>query len=485
MFARKPGFRSLFAAAVPIFLSGAALTESAQPGTRLPRPPGVRIETLPRQDGDKPQETFLAVNPRDPRNVVLSFHQAIREGSDHHPGVPVTAHVGWTVDGGKTWAVTKNTTNDRYLRSLDTSVTFDMHGHAFMVYIGLDEVSMTTRHGEFLHRSLDGGRTWSTPVTLTERPGKQEPVLEHFPNIAADTHAASRYAGRLYVIWDRILGDGLSNEEVVLVRSADDGRTWSQPRVIARHTTRSAHSTTVGPDGSLYFVYGFGKDEQHELRIMASRDGGDTFEAPRSIMRARADPHKVADFPRAAGIPAIAADPRGRLFVVWGDDRGGDRDIFVATSDDRGQTWTAPLRVNDDPKSNGKDQILSALSIDPSDGAVYVVFHDRRGDPKNLLSTITLARSTDRGRTFANYAWSTTPLDPRPSALGEYIGLGAVNGRVYGSWPENLPAPPKPPKPEPQDSLYNDLDFPSGPTAMRVGIADFSVAAGGKKQLPR
>jgi hypothetical protein len=364
----------------------------------------------------------------------------------------------------------------------------------------MDEVSDTAREGEFVRRSLDGGRTWEAPVTLIERPGGREPLMEHFPNIVTDNHAASPYAGNVYEIWDRYLADGKS-EEMVFVRSTDDGKTWSQPRVISKHPSALAHTIAVGPDGALYVMYalwGGAASDDFEVMLEVSRDGGQTFEAPLPVVRTKSISYSkskpggvVANFPRAIGWPLMAIDPRGspgRLFVVWGDYRNGDRDVFSATSDDGGHTWTPPVRVNDDAKSNGKDQVMQFVTVDPTDGAAYVLFYDRRGDPKNLLPTITLARSIDGGHTFTNYAWSDRTSDPTQASLGDYIGLAAQDGRVYGAWPENAPTPRgATPKGAPRsastgDSEHDDLNCPSGPTAIRIGIADFRTAAGAKRR---
>ncbi len=44
--------------------------------------------TLPRQPGDKPQECSLAVNPRDPRNVIVSLgRDHFLEPDQHNPRV--------------------------------------------------------------------------------------------------------------------------------------------------------------------------------------------------------------------------------------------------------------------------------------------------------------------------------------------------------------------------------------------------------------
>jgi hypothetical protein len=78
------------------------------------------------------------------------------------------------------------------------------------------------------------------------------------------------------------------------------------------------------------------------------------------------------------------------------------------------------------------------LAIDPKTGAANVIFYDRRGDPKNSRTTITLARSTDGGKTFANYAWSDVPFEGNKDFIGDYTGIAAWQGRVYGIWAEEV-----------------------------------------------
>ena len=97
---------------------------------------------------------------------------------------------------------------------------------------------------------------------------------------------------------------------------------------------------------------------------------------------------------RAYGFPQIAIDPRSkRLYVTWSDYRNGDLDVFCSTSADAGRTWTAAVRVNNDSTHNGAEQFFQWLAVDPADGAAYVIFYDRRGDPGNRKQIVVLARS--------------------------------------------------------------------------------------------
>src|SRR6185437_1038963 len=95
-------------------------------------------------------------------------------------------------------------------------------------------------------------------------------------------------------------------------------------------------------------------------------------------------------------------------------------------------------------------------AVDPKTGDLYVQFYDRRDDPRNRMTGFTLARSTDGGRTFANYAWTDSTFAGRNAFLGDYTWLTAYDGRVYGIWAETAP-----------------IDSTRAGTVVRVGTADF------------
>ena len=70
-------------------------------------------------------------------------------------------------------------------------------------------------------------------------------------------------------------------------------------------------------------------------------------------------------------------------------------------------------------------------------------------------------------RTFTNYAWTDVPFDPRESSfLGDYNGLAALNGRVYGIWPEEASTPAR---------VENGRRGRN--TVVRIGVAEFPLAA--------
>ena len=433
-----------------LFIPGAIRAQEPAP------PPQARVIKLTRSAGFF-NEPSIAVNPRNPRQVVTAYQ--------------VNASVAYSEDEGRTWQLVSGTAPADYRISGDVSVTYDNRGHAILCYIAFDRLGThnywghnATRNGIFIRRSLDGGRTWETnAIPVFQHATVPGIPFEDKPYIVAD-NTPGPYAGNLYVGWTQFTLD----ESVILFsRSTDGGQNWSAPIRISTHAglprddngSVEGFTGAVAADGTLYVTWA---DGDH-IAFAASRDGGRSFEPSRNIIDVAPPYFEVFQVSRANGFPEIGIDPRpgqgGRLFVVWSDYRNGDIDVFSATSADGGRSWSEPVRVNSDSVHNGNDQFFQWLAVDPQTGAANVIFYDRRGDPGNRETRVTLARSTDGGRSFANYAWTSEGFTSSGDFLGDYTAIAAWGGRVYGAWAEEVSRKAKP---------------GTHATVVRVGVADFT-----------
>jgi len=452
-----------------ILLAATLQAQQLSPATaaaELPPVPGGVVTITP--EAGYRNEPSIAVNVGNPSQVVAAYQ------------VPAT--VAYSQDGGSSWKVATGTAPKDYRVSGDVSVTYDKHGAAVLCYIAFDKLGTinywshgATRNGIFVRRSLDGGATWEaeahTVIAQATQPGIP---FEDKPYIAAD-NTNSKYAENLYVGWTEFRRD----ESVVLFsRSTDGGQTWSTPITISTHHglprddngAVEGFTGAVATDGTLYAAWADG----NSIAFTSSRDGGKSFAKSRSIIQTAPLYFDVAGLDRANGFPEIAIDPRhgrmGRLYVTWSDYRDGDIGVYSATSDNGGKRWSRAVRVNSNPAHDGTDQFFQWLAVDPATGAANVIFYDRRADPKNQKTTITLARSTDGGQTFTNYAWTRDAFVPsRDDFLGDYIGVAALNNKVYGVWAEIAPsADPKDKEAPPTERRPQ--------TVVKVGVADFASA---------
>jgi hypothetical protein len=124
--------------------------------------------------------------------------------------------------------------------------------------------------------------------------------------------------------------------------------------------------------------------------------------------------------------PNLIADNSGNLYLAWGDGRNGNQDIYFAKSANRGVTWSANAKVNDDAGSSY--QALPNLTRDSS-GNLYLVWEDAR----NGNYSIYFAKSTNGGSTWsANVKVSDTLSDARsPSLVVDSVG------NLYVAWTDN------------------------------------------------
>jgi hypothetical protein len=137
---------------------------------------------------------------------------------------------------------------------------------------------------------------------------------------------------------------------------------------------------------------------------------------------------------RIVNLPSADADPlTGELLVVWNDQRFGDPDILAIRSTDFGETWSSPVRVNDD--AGTEPQFFPWVSFD-GNGVAHVVWYDRRENGEGI--DVYYARSLDGGASFEENIRVTavpfTPLLPWDTGIdfiGDYNGIAATGTLVY------------------------------------------------------
>ena len=197
-----------------------------------------------------------------------------------------------------------------------------------------------------LSRSTDGGQTWEKmriPMAFGEYdglPSAQNGVGD--PSILVDTKtntiwivaAWTHGMGNQRAWWSSHQGMDLNNTaQLVMVKSTDDGKTWSEPINITEQVKLPEwYFLLQGPgrgitmsDGTLVFPIQFiDKTRIPNAGIMYSKDGGNTW--------------KIHNHARTNTTEAQVAEVEpGVLMLNMRDNRGGSRAVYTTT--DLGKTW--------------------------------------------------------------------------------------------------------------------------------------------------
>ena len=388
-----------------------------------------------------PAEVSIAINPKNPDNMIAASFQ-----TGHPPRPRAGSYHYVTFDGGKTWT-TVPTPDPTNLVQGDDVVVFSQDGIAYHAHLSFDGIRLArpvrAESGMIVNVSKDGGNTWTEGTPAINHINSVIP-FEDKPGLIVDNAPGSRWNGNVYMAWTRFDVYGSSNPEdhsqIYFTRSVDHGQTFSMPFRISdtggdcvdSDNTVEGAVPAVGPNGEVYVVWA----GPLGLVFDKSLDGGLTFGKDKVI----------SDFPggwdfavegldRANGMPVTGVDlsdgpNKGTLYVNWIDARNGDPDVFVMSSRDGGNTWSTPVRVNDDPLKNGKVQFFTWMAVDPADGSINIVFYDRR-DTTGTQTRLTLARSVDGGRTFVNYKIDQQPFAANSRTFfGDYSSISAYEGRI-------------------------------------------------------
>ena len=398
---------------------------------------------------DAEMESFLAVNPRNPANLVVGWMQDLYAGF-------VTAA---TMDGGRHWAIvpvpgTSSCSGGDFDLAADPVLSFGLDGTLYLVGFSLDlsakETPVPTRTRMFSTTSSDGGLSWGPLVEVTGGYG----TLHDMPTLAADPARPCT----AYLAWtDEYTAFGPASIGLMFARTDDCGRSWSAPvTVFAPNFTPMPFSVTLGSkmlamkDGSLTIVTttlssllavsnpelsAFGPESVVAFR---SIDGGTTWTSARHIAEFVNGPfHDPETGEKVLALPYIlsaSVAPDGTAYVAWRQQlTEGIADIRLARTDDHGETWGEPIVV----RASDTQMMIPTLAT-AADGTVAVTYYDLRNDAvadPALSTDVWISQSADGGN-----SWEEThvagPFDLRQAAkrlvpveglmVGDYAGLVAV-----------------------------------------------------------
>jgi hypothetical protein len=247
--------------------------------------------------------------------------------------------------------------------------------------------------------SNDGGKSFSSPIVISEIHQEKKSAISYFPSLAVDTYSEF-YKERIYVTW---LDSRRGCYDVYLAWSSNKGKTWSSPIII--NDNPPCINPAIGPDhtcpavavnkNGIVAVQWYDRrddgasiksmtwdpsikkivvehDNRWQLYFAASLDGGETFLPNKKVSLALFSndapnnwipmvegeslsfylPHNR--YACAGKVGSFAASSDGIFHTFWVDSRTGISQI-----------WTAPVQVKAKAFPNGSQENANLVDISP------------------------------------------------------------------------------------------------------------------------
>ncbi len=310
-------------------------------------------------------------------------------------------------------------------------------------------------------RSTDGGRTFTDPLVVSdperERVGAASPVID------AEGRLVVLYQDFKGDKRDFEFLEGPPWPDpfaLVITRSGDGGKTFSRGLELESGLIPARRflvflpefpSLAAGRDGSLYVAWADGRNGDEDVLLRRSDDGGRTWTGA-----VRVNDNRLRDG-TSQYLPRVAISPDGRVDVLYLD-RRGDRpnnvmtDAYLSISADGGKSFDSTRLSSRAFDSRVGPEIDPTLGVDF--GSRLGLISTRDG----VLAAWTDSRlgTQDTGRQDIAAASATiTSAPPSPARMRAILGLLGVSlasllgWAVLGGKRTRRPQPPRPQGPEP------------------------------------
>lgn len=387
----------------------------------------VKIFEQKRGNGLGPAEPSIFINPINTSNIVAGSIINFYHTSN---------------DGGRTWQT--NRINSSLGVWGDPCITADTKGNFYYAHLsdpdGTNWQSAKILDRMVVQKSVDGGKTWSDGTGVGLNSPKQQDK---------EWMTVNPFNNEIYMSWTEFDKYNSKNPEdksrILFSKSTDDGLTWTNPIKLSQFegNTLDDDKTTegavpsVGPNGEIYVAWSF----DNKIYFDKSTDGGITW-LDKDIVASDQPGGWNFDLPglnRTNGMPVTGTDIsesayKGNVYINFTDQRNGadDTDVFIVKSADNGNSWSKPIKVNQDKTKT--HQFLTWMSVDAKTGYLYIVYYDRSKYTTNLTDVV-LAVSTDGGESFSNTTISESPFEPNTRMFfGDYSNISSYDGVVRPVW---------------------------------------------------
>ncbi len=373
--------------------------------------------------GDAANEPSIAVDPTAPNRMAIGWRQFDSVQSNFRE-----AGYAYSVDGGRTWTF-PGVLQEGVFRS-DPVLDSDNQGTFYYYSLDLNFLSQ-------LFRSTDQGRTWQGPIAAFG--GDKTWMVADRSGGPGESH--------IYGVWKPGIGCCGNN---IFTRSSDTGFTFEQPVPILGNPIRGTIAT--GPESEVY-VAGEAGSAFRVARSLTAREDGAQPTFPLSVvvnlggvLGGYAGPYPGGVLAQAWVACDLSDGPhRGNVYLLCSVDppTGDPLDVMFARSTDGGQTWSAPVRINDDASNTNAWQWFGTMSVAPN-GRIDVIWNDTRTSGSNFrLSRLRYSSSSDGGVTWApsqelSASWDAHVGWPQQQKIGDYYHMVSDRVGAFLAWSNTL-----------------------------------------------
>jgi len=318
-----------------------------------------------------------------------------------------------------------------------------------------DPVLQAGPDGTFYYSSLRVSPSWIVDIIVSTDWGASWPV-SHFAFggdkqwLAIDSTGGPG-DGHFYQGWNVAGNDHFPAQ---FSREVDSGVTWETPveyDPISSIAFPVFGLTTVGPGGVVYVAGTINNGANDVFWVVGSSNAQNAAQTPTFNIITTVDMGGnlvLGAGPNPSGLLGqvnIAADHsggpnHGNLYVLGSiNPQGPDPlDIHFVVSEDGGQSFSNPVRVNDDPANTNAWQWFGQMSVAP-DGRIDVIWNDTRNSGQDNISELFYSSSSDGGQTWSPNVAISPSFDshvgwPQQNKLGDYYELHSDLVGAHLAW---------------------------------------------------
>ena len=382
--------------------------------------------------------------------------------------------LGVSYDEGHTWVDSLLSQEGDYRHS-DPIICGDRLGNFYPMAMHISPIYHSPTWSDFnLWKTTDNGANWSGPFYLVNDP---DSIYVEDKELLAIDRTGGTHDGNMYLAWSRFPNP----TRILFMRSTTGGVSWEDTVVVGSVDQSGLPAgyfacPVVDADGNVYVFwqswYEIGGEYYQCQKMVKSTDGGQNFTDPEIILETNwidEAPGQIRIQNSVSMDADITNGPyRGNIYLAVpsgvDEEDNSPSDIIFTKSSDGGDTWSTPIRVNDDPEGPSVYQFHPWLAVNQK-GVILIFFYDQRNDPPLYENFDTyIAFSFDGGETFTtNYRVSDVSSDPDDALSGKkgtdppkgtgkpfmstlepetskgiilcnYIGVAAYNEQVHCTW---------------------------------------------------